>query len=143
MSVQYGYSYCEVDSRALIPMCVAWNLAMLILVSLCDLRTGATKSFIPKSYIICTTEIAIQTRQATFGICVNGASMYRYSFLFMLTAISAITFAVDAASPLSGFVHSGNYTLQSIYNFTWFGLYQGKGAVRPCFEPGKGQQFKL
>jgi hypothetical protein len=51
--------------------------------------------------------------------------MYRYFFLFMLTAISAITFAVDAASPLSGFVYSGNYTLQSIYNFTWFGLYQG------------------
>jgi hypothetical protein len=32
---------------------------------------------------------------------------------------------MDAASPLSGFVYSGNYTLQSIYNFTWFGLYQG------------------
>jgi hypothetical protein len=61
--------------------------------------------------------------------------------VFTLIALAASTIGMDAALPLSGFVYSGNYTLQSIYNFRWVNLYQG-GQFGLVFEPGSGRQFQ-
>jgi hypothetical protein len=46
--------------------------------------------------------------------------------LVIVLALSTINPGANAASPLSKFVYSGNYTLMSIYNYTWIGFYQDK-----------------